>query len=268
MEIKKILTIAGSDSSGGAGIQADLKTISAYRFYGMSAITAITAQNTLRVQDSLSLDERILREQLESICDDILPDAVKIGMLASPGQVEVIGEVIDRYLKDIPIVLDPVITSTSGFTLVPDDTVEKMKEVLFDKVSLITPNLIEAGIIFGKEIENHDDMKEAGKFLFEKYGTAFLIKGGHLEGSKDDLLCDGDGIFLIEGKNIENKNTHGTGCTLSSALACELAKGKNLFDAVRDAKKYLSGAIAFGLDIGRGRGPLYHMYNLSDKDEN
>lgn len=268
MEIKKILTIAGSDSSGGAGIQADLKTISAYKYYGMSAITAITAQNTLGVQDSLTVDEAMLRAQLESICQDILPDAVKIGMVASPGQVELIAEVIDRYLRDIPIVLDPVITSTSGFTLVPDDTLEKMKEVLFDKVTLITPNLIEAGIIYGKEIKNHDDMKEAGKFLFEKYKTPFLIKGGHLEESKDDLLCNEDGIFIIEGKNIENKNTHGTGCTLSSALACELSRGKNLMDSVIAAKKYISGAIAFAYDIGRGRGPLYHMYNVSDKDEN
>lgn len=268
MEIKKILTIAGSDSSGGAGIQADLKTISAYKYYGMSAITAITAQNTLGVQDSLTVDEAMLKAQLESICQDILPEAVKIGMVASPDQVEIIAEVIDRYLRGIPIVLDPVITSTSGFTLVPDDTLEKMKEVLFDKVTLITPNLIEAGIIYGKEIKNHDDMKEAGKFLFEKYKTPFLIKGGHLEESKDDLLCDEDGIFIIEGKNIENKNTHGTGCTLSSALACELSREKNLMDSVIAAKKYLSGAIAFAYDIGRGRGPLYHMYNLSDKDEN
>lgn len=268
MEIKKILTIAGSDSSGGAGIQADLKTITSYGYYGMSAITAITAQNTMGVQSSLAVGREMLFMQLKSICEDILPDAVKIGMVANPEQVEVIAEFAEKSLKNVPLVLDPVITSTSGFNLVPDDTVEKMKEILFDKARLITPNLIEAGIIYGKRVENLDEMKEAANFLYEKYGTAILIKGGHLKDSKDDVLCYDDGIFVIEGKNISNKNTHGTGCTLSSAIACELSAGKNLLDAVTSAKNYLTGAIAFGFDIGKGRGPLYHMYKLSDKNEN
>ncbi|MEQ2400702.1 bifunctional hydroxymethylpyrimidine kinase/phosphomethylpyrimidine kinase [Peptoniphilus hominis (ex Hitch et al. 2025)] len=268
MEIKKILSIAGSDSSGGAGIQADLKTITSYKFYGMTAITAITAQNTMGVQASSPISEQMLKSQLLSICQDIMLDAVKIGMVASPGQVEVISEIAEKYFKDLPIVLDPVITSTSGFTLVPDDTLEKMKEILFQKATLITPNLIEAGIIYGKKIESLEEMKEAAEFLYNKYKVAFLIKGGHLKDSKDDVLCGREGLFVIEGKNIDNKNTHGTGCTLSSALACELAKGKSLYDALVAAKKYLSGAIAYGFDIGRGRGPLYHMYNLSDKNEN
>lgn len=267
MNIKNILTIAGSDSSGGAGIQADLKTITSYKFYGMSAITAITAQNTLGVQSSLTINEKMLEEQLISICEDIMPDAVKIGMVANPEQVEVISNIYNKYLKNVPLVLDPVITSTSGFTLVPDNTVEKMKKILFNKSTLITPNIIETGIIYGSEISNINEMKEAAKAIYEKYGASVLVKGGHLEGSKDDVLCSDKGVDIITGKNIHNKNTHGTGCTLSSAIACELAKGKNLLDAVISAKKYLTGAIEFGFDIGHGRGPLYHMYNLSDKNE-
>lgn len=195
MGIKKILSIAGSDSSGGAGIQADLKTITSYKFYGMTAITAITAQNTMGVQASSPISEEMLKGQLLSICQDIMPHAVKIGMVASPGQVEVISEIAEKYFKDLPIVLDPVITSTSGFTLVPDDTLEKMKEILFQKATLITPNLIEAGIIYGKKIESLEEMKEAAEFLYNKYKVAFLIKGGHLKDSKDDVLCGREGLF-------------------------------------------------------------------------
>lgn len=268
MDIKNILTIAGSDSIGGAGIQADLKTITSYKYYGMSAITAITAQNTMGVQSSLDIEKGMLRDQLISICEDVLPDAVKIGMVANPQQVEVISEIIDKYLRDIPIVLDPVITSTSGFNLTPNATVEKMEEILFDKITLITPNIIEAGIIYGKKIEKLEEMKEAAKILYERYNTAVLIKGGHLKESKDDVLFDKAGLSVIKGENIDNENTHGTGCTLSSAITCELASGKSLYDAVFSAKKYLTGAIAFGFDIGKGRGSLYHMYNLRDKNEN
>ena len=266
--MRTAVTIAGSDSSGGAGIQADIKTMMANGVYAMSAITALTAQNTTGVTSILNADSKFLGEELDAVFTDIYPDAVKIGMVASPGQVEVISEIAEKYFKDLPIVLDPVITSTSGFTLVPDETLEKMKEILFKKATLITPNLIEAGIIYGKKIESLEEMKEAAEFLYNKYKVAFLIKGGHLKDSKDDVLCGREGLFVIEGKNIDNKNTHGTGCTLSSALACELAKGKSLYDALVAAKKYLSGAIAYGFDIGRGRGPLYHMYNLSDKNEN
>lgn len=262
MDIKKILTIAGSDSSGGAGIQADLKTITSYKLYGMSAITAITAQNTLGVQSSLAITDDMLREQLISICEDILPDAVKIGMIAGAGQVEVISEIIEKYLKEMPIVLDPVITSTSGFTLVPDETIEKMKELLFDKVTLITPNLDETNYLCNDKIMTLDKMKEKAKLLYNDFGCGVLIKGGHLENSKDDVLCDEKGISVIHGENVENKNTHGTGCTLSSAIACELALGNNLLNAVKGAKNYLTGAIEYGLDLGHCRGPVYHMYNL------
>ncbi|WP_307494929.1 bifunctional hydroxymethylpyrimidine kinase/phosphomethylpyrimidine kinase [Peptoniphilus koenoeneniae] len=263
-KVKTVLTIAGSDSSGGAGIQADLKTMTSYKLFGMSAITAITAQNTVGVQSSLTIEPDMLKAQLTSVCQDILPDAVKIGMVANTEQVKVIVEIIDKYLKEKPIVLDPVITSTSGFTLVPEETIEFMKKNLFGRSIVITPNLIEAGYLYKEKIDNLEKMKEAAKALGEEYKCGVLVKGGHLLNSKDDVLYYDSNLYVISGENVNNPNTHGTGCTLSSAIACELALGKNLLDAIKGGKNYLTGAIKYGLNLGSGRGPVYHMYNLKE----
>lgn len=256
-----VLTVAGSDCSGGAGIQADLKTMTALGVYGMSVITALTAQNTLGVQGRLNVDEDFIAAQLDSVFRDIFPDAVKCGMIFTQEAVRVTAENFRRYgAKNI--VVDPVMVSTSGFSLTTSSAVREMEKSLFPLASIITPNMKEASALSGKEIASRQDMEDIAKALSGEYGCAVLLKGGHLESCADDcLVMNGRAIWLKHDK-IPNPNTHGTGCTLSSAIASFLAKGEDLQTAVIKAKEYLSGAIAANLDLGAGRGPLNHMYNI------
>lgn len=259
--MKTILTIAGSDSSGGAGIQADLKTFQALGLYGMSAITAITAQNTLGVQASQVVDSDLLEAQIRSVLDDIRPDAVKIGMLGNDSSIQVIANLIEEYQLE-NIVLDPVMVSTSGSKLLKGDSYDRLTQDLFPLVSLITPNLYEAESLLKRDIQTETDMEEAGHQAYQVFSVPVLIKGGHLKGEAKDLLVDEKGSHWFEGARIDNPNTHGTGCTLSSAIASNLALGYSLLEAIEKGKAYVTGAIKAGLDLGQGRGPLNHSYGL------
>lgn len=270
--MKKVLTIAGSDSSGGAGIQADLKTMMAHGVYGMSVITALTAQNTCGVKAVLPVEPDFLACQLDAVFQDIMPDAVKIGMVPSAGAVKVIAEALKKY-KARNVVLDPVMLSTSGTTLAGAGAVEAMKTLLFPRCDLITPNIPElANLIMDGDAKEARNGRSNGNLICtqaemdlvvrvagNRYGVAILCKGGHLPGHADDVLVQGDKVTWYPGKKIANSNTHGTGCTLSSAIACNLAKGMELAAAVKHGKEYLTSAIAEGLDIGQGHGPLNHL---------
>ena len=238
--MKKVLTIAGSDSSGGAGIQADLKTFAAYGVYGMSVITALTAQNTTGVQAVLDVPPDFVAEQLASVFEDIRPDAVKIGMLSSAVIVEELAKALKAYQVD-NIVLDPVMGATSGSSLIKGEAVEAMEKALFPMAAVITPNLREAEVLAKRPLPSKAAMAEAAQEIAQDYGCAVLIK-------------------RAEGARIDNPNTHGTGCTLSSAIAAGLAQGLALEAAVQKAKAYIDGAIRVGLDLGKGRGPLHHGY--------
>ncbi len=259
--MKKVLTIAGSDSSGGAGIQADIKTMVNHDVFAMSVITAITAQNTIGVQNVLSLDKFIISDQLDSIFNDIVPDAIKIGMVSNCEIIETIYEKL-TYYKARNIVVDPVMIATSNNKLIDEEAVECLSNNLFKIASLITPNLFETEILSGIKINNIKSMEKAALKLFEKYKTPFLIKGGHLDNSASDLFITDTGSKWFISPLINNKNTHGTGCTLSSAIASNLAKGENLDKAIEKSKKYITKSIAYKLDIGNGRGPLYHNVEI------
>ncbi|MDO4711949.1 MAG: bifunctional hydroxymethylpyrimidine kinase/phosphomethylpyrimidine kinase [Peptostreptococcaceae bacterium] len=259
--IKKVLTIAGSDCSGGAGIQADLKTMTMYKVFGMSVITAITAQNTLGIAAIHPVPCDIIAAQLDAVWSDLPPDAVKIGMIPDAPSIRVLVDKLKKY-RARNIILDPVGASTSGTKLIGDGAYEILTEELMPLATLITPNLSEAEKISGIKIASIDEMIFAGRAIRQKIGTDILIKGGHLEKSKTDILFTEKGEILFEGENIPNPNTHGTGCTLSSAIACGLALGKNIADAVRDAKRYVALAIRDGLDLGGGCGPLNHMHAM------
>lgn len=253
------LTIAGSDSSGGAGIQADLKTFTALGVYGESCITAVTAQNTCEVSAVHAVPRAIVRAQLDAVFADIMPDAVKIGMLVSA---DIIREVVEalRVYKPRFTVLDPVMISTSGTRLLAADAAEALIQELMPQVTLITPNLPEAEALCGAAVRTAEEMEDAARALFQKTGAAVLLKGGHLEtGQSDDLLLSGEGMLWLRTARVSNSNTHGTGCTLSSAVAAFLAQGCPLAEAVRRAKAYITDAIGWGLDLGAGNGPLCHM---------
>lgn len=253
--MKTALTIAGSDSSGGAGIQADLKTFLANGVYGMSAITALTAQNTLGVRSVLNSTPEFLGDQLDAIFEDIPPDAVKIGMVSSAELIEVIAAKLKRYgAKNI--VVDPVMVATSGARLIDTDAIETLKARLFPIATIITPNLPEL-----EEIAATRNIEQAAQMIFDKYGCAVLAKGGHGFNDANDYLFDGAGQWFY-GKRIATTNTHGTGCTLSSAIAANLAKGHALNESVGLAKNYLTGALSTGLNLGKGSGPLDHGFNL------
>lgn len=258
--MKKVLTIAGSDCSGGAGIQADLKTMTAHKVFGMSVITAITAQNTLGVTAIEDVSADVIAAQMDAVFTDIFPDAVKIGMVSNIQTIEIIANKLLQYQAK-NIVLDPVMVSTSGSRLIAEDAIAALEKKLFPIANLITPNLYEAEILSGFSICTVDEMKSAAQKIFEKYKVAVLIKGGHLESGKMDILFDGQ-WKCFDGELIQNPNTHGTGCTLSSAIASNLGLGKSREESVASAKAYVAGAIADGLDIGSGRGPLNHMYLL------
>lgn len=260
--MKSVLTIAGSDSSGGAGIQADLKTMTSLGIYGMSVITALTAQNTLGVDGVLTTDSEFTRMQIKSVFDDIYPDAVKIGMVSDEGNIKVIKEELQEY-KAVNIVLDTVMVSTSGYALIDNGAKRLIIEELMPVADVITPNIPEAEVLSGIKISKKDDMVKAACIISDFTDAAILIKGGHFKDKSDDLLYVNGKTIWYEEQHIDNKNTHGTGCTLSSAIACGLAEGKSIEKSILDAKKYITGAIRNGLDIGNGRGPLNHMYNLN-----
>lgn len=257
-----VLTIAGSDSSGGAGIQADLKTMLASDVYGMSAITALTAQNTTGVTAVARTAPDMLAAQLDSVFTDIFPDAVKTGMVFDSELIEVIADKL-KYYQAKNIVVDPVMVATSGARLLNKDAITALKEKLLPLSTVITPNLWEAEVLADMEIKSHNDMLQAAQKLHETYDCNVLCKGGHRLEDADDLLYTADGPLWLKGEHIDNPNTHGTGCTLSSAIASNLAKGEPLANAVKLAKAYITGALKAHLNLGQGSGPLHHGWNLS-----
>lgn len=260
-QMKTALTIAGSDTSGGAGIQADIKTMTMHGIYAMSAITAMTAQNTTGVWGMQESTPAFLKLQIEAVFRDIYPDAVKIGMVSSARLITVIGETL-KFFKAKNIVVDPVMVSTGGASLLNPDAVSVLKEKLFPLATLITPNIPEAEMLSGSTIKGESDVIRIAKYIAEKYGCAVLIKGGHgLCGANDLLYADGEFHWFYE-ERIDNPNTHGTGCTLSSAITANLAKGLSLSVSVKNAKAYISDAIRAGLDLGEGSGPLMHNFGL------
>lgn len=260
--MKTALSIAGSDCSGGAGIQADLKTMSMNGVYGMTAITALTAQNTTGVFGVVDVSPDFLAQQLDAIFADIRPDAVKIGMVSSAVLVEVIGERLRHYHAE-NIVVDPVMVATSGSVLSGESAVNAMKRVLLPMARVITPNIPESEILSGRKITCGEDMESVGRALFETYGCAVLVKGGHAIDDACDVLCAGGECRWFRGRRIDTSNTHGTGCTLSSAIASNLAKGMGLERAIERGKAYVSGALGSMLDLGRGSGPVDHLFDVA-----
>ncbi len=262
--MKTALSIAGSDCSGGAGIQADLKTMVMNGVYGMSAITALTAQNTTGVTDIMEVSPEFLGEQIDRIFTDIPPDAVKIGMVSSARLIETIAQRLTLYQAE-KIVVDPVMVSTSGSSLMETEAVSTLKEKLLPLAAVVTPNIPEAQILSGMEINGEADMPAAAAYIGETYGCAVLLKGGHSVNDANDLLWERGESKWFYGRRIHNPNTHGTGCTLSSAIAANLAKGFDLEASVQRSKAYISGALAAMLDLGGGRGPMDHAFDLTSK---
>jgi len=266
--MKKVLTIAGSDCSGGAGIQADIKTITVHKLYAMSVITALTAQNTMGVTGVLEATPEFVGMQIDAVFEDIVPDSVKIGMVSNADIIRVISEKLPYY-KAKNIVVDPVMISTSGSKLLNDDAIEVLKTKLLTIADVITPNIPEAEVLCGFSIRTANDMEKAAKELSDalKLKGAVLIKGGHLSGfgmtaSSDDLLYKSGEFHWFRSPRISNPNTHGTGCTLSSAIACNLALGYDIKTSIQHAKNYIIGALKAGLNLGKGSGPLNHCYNI------
>ena len=264
MKLKTALTIAGSDCSGGAGIQADLKTMTMNGVFAMSAVTALTAQNTTGVRAIQESSPEFLKQQIDAVFEDICPDAVKIGMVSSSALIRVIGERL-RHYKAANVVVDPVMVATSGSALIESDAVKTLVEELLPLASLVTPNIPEAQVLSGMTIESKADMEAAALKISRLYGCPVLLKGGHSVNDANDLLCQGEDLIWIEGRRIDNPNTHGTGCTLSSAIASGLAKGFDLETSVRMAKDYISGALGAMLDLGSGSGPMDHAFMLPEK---
>lgn len=261
MKIKTALTIAGSDSSGGAGIQADIKTMTCNGVFAMSAITALTAQNTTGVTAIQEVPPDFLKEQIKDVVTDIFPDAVKTGMVSSSALIKTIAESIREFnLKNI--VVDPVMVATSGAKLISDEAIETLKKELLPLSTVITPNIPEAQVLYGSEITSEKEMQKAAEGISKKFNCAVLLKGGHNLNDANDYLFDGAVGTWFYGKRIENPNTHGTGCTLSSAIASNLAKGISLAQSVKNSKDYISGALEAMLDLGKGAGPLMHNWNL------
>ena len=258
---KTALTIAGSDSSGGAGIQADIKTMMANGVYAMSTITALTAQNTTGVTAILNATPEFLGQELDSVFTDIFPDAVKIGMVSDHELICIIAEKLKQYQAK-NIVVDPVMVATSGARLISEDAIETLKQELFPLAAILTPNIPEAEELTGIKINSAEDMISAARQISETYHCAVLCKGGHQLNDANDLLYANDSYQWFEGKRIDNPNTHGTGCTLSSAIASNLAKGYDLNTSVKRAKDYISGALAAMLDLGTGSGPMDHGFAI------
>lgn len=264
MKMKTALTIAGSDCSGGAGIQADLKTMTVNGVYAMSAITALTAQNTTGVAGILEVTPDFLKQQIDMIFDDIRPDAVKIGMVSSSALIRVIAERL-RFYHAENIVVDPVMVATSGSALMKNDAVETLIDQLLPLATLVTPNIPEAQVLSGMSIETEEEMEAAARKIGDACHCAVLVKGGHNINDANDLLYTDGKLQWFYGKRIDNPNTHGTGCTLSSAIAANLAKGYPLTQSVQKAKEYISGALAAMLDLGKGSGPMNHAFMLPQK---
>lgn len=262
MKMKTALTVAGSDCSGGAGIQADIKTMTMNGVYAMSAITALTAQNTTGVSSISEVTPDFLADQMDMIFTDIRPDAVKIGMVSNSELIKTIVERLTFYKAD-KIVVDPVMVATSGADLMQSEAVITMKNSLLPIVTLATPNIPEAEVLTGMKIENEDDMVQVAVCINQTYGCSVLLKGGHSINDANDLLCKNGETKWFYGKRIDNPNTHGTGCTLSSAIAANLAKGFDLETSVQRAKDYISGALSAQLDLGQGSGPMNHAFDLT-----
>ena len=257
-------TIAGSDCSGGAGIQADIKTMTMNGVYAMSAITALTAQNTTGVRAIEEATPEFLKQQIDAVFEDIYPDAVKIGMVSSAGLIQVIAERL-AYYKAENIVVDPVMVATSGSELMKSSAVSALTEKLLPLATLVTPNIPEAEVLSGRTVAAKEDMLSVAKCIGDNYGCAVLLKGGHSINDANDLLYANGEYRWFEGKRIDNPNTHGTGCTLSSAIAANLAKGFSLAESVQRAKEYISGALAAMLDLGHGSGPMMHNFDLNSR---
>ena len=260
--MKTCLTIAGSDSSGGAGIQADLKTMTVNGVYAMSVITALTAQNTQGVTGILDVSPEFINEQMDAVFTDIYPDAIKIGMVSSPKIVEAIARSLEKFQAK-NIVLDPVMVATSGAKLLKEEAMDSLINRLIPLADVITPNIPEGEILAGMEIKSEDDMQKAAELIGDKYDCAVLLKGGHSINDANDLLYRDGKFKWFRSERIDNKNTHGTGCTLSSAIAANLSKGVDLDEAILKAKNYLTEALRAGLDLGKGSGPLMHNYALN-----
>lgn len=258
--MKKVLTIAGSDCSGGAGIQADIKTITVHNMYAMSVITALTAQNTMGVQGVLEATPEFVAKQLDSVFTDIVPDAVKIGMVSNKEIISIIADKLKAYnVKNI--VLDPVMVSTSGSKLLEEDAMDMLINKLMPLATIITPNIPEGECLCNLKIETRDDMIKAVKKIGTFYKGNILLKGGHLKDCSDDLLYSKNGnITWFKGEKVENPNTHGTGCTLSSAIACNIAETNELIECIKNAKEYITGALKANLNLGKGSGPLNHCW--------
>lgn len=256
--MKTALTIAGSDSCGGAGIQADIKTMTMNGVYAMSAITALTAQNTLGVSAIMEVTPEFLGEQITAVMEDIPPDSVKIGMVSSAELIEVIAERL-TYYKTKNIVVDTVMVATSGARLISENAVAALKEKLLPMATVVTPNIPEAQVLSGVDISGKSDMEKVAGIIGDTYGCAVLLKGGHSISNADDLLYANGKMIWIEGRRIDNPNTHGTGCTLSSAVAANLAKGYSLENSVERAKEYITKVLELQLNLGKGSGPLNHF---------
>ena len=262
--MRTALTIAGSDSSGGAGIQADIKTMTMNGVYAMSAITALTAQNTVGVRSIMESTPEFLKDQIDAVFEDIYPNAVKIGMVSSAELIEVIAERLNYYgAKNI--VVDPVMVATSGSELMKTDAVSTLIRELLPLATLVTPNIPEAEVLSGRTITTREDMLSVAKHIGDSYGCAVLLKGGHSINDANDLLYANSNYKWFYGKRIDNPNTHGTGCTLSSAIASNLAKGYDLEISIQRAKDYISGALASMLDLGTESGPMNHAFDLNGK---
>ena len=263
--MKVALTIAGSDSSGGAGIQADLKTFQALGVFGMSAVTAVTVQNTQKVYDIQEIEPRIVHDQITCLFDDARIHSVKIGMVSSIELIQAIAKAL-KAVKPPPVVLDPVMISKSGYRLLNQDAQDALIDNLFPLSEVITPNIFEAEALVGKKINNVDEMKNAAQEILKLGAKKVVVKGGHLgEGRATDILYDGQEFKKLQSHWVETKNTHGTGCTFSSAIAANIALGKSFFEAVTLAKVYITGAIEHALSIGQGHGPTHHFFDLYDR---
>ena len=260
--MKTALSIAGSDSCGGAGIQADIKTMTLNGVYAMSAITALTAQNTTGVRGVQEATPEFLAQQIDAVFEDIRPDAVKIGMVSSAELIRTIAERL-KFHKAENVVVDTVMVATSGARLINEDAIDVLKSELIPLATLVTPNIPEAEVLSGMKIQNKDDMLKAARIISDAYHCAVLLKGGHSVSDANDLLYEKGLYKWFCGKRIDNPNTHGTGCTLSSAIASNLAKGYDLENSVQRAKDYISGALAAMLDLGRGSGPMNHAFDLN-----
>lgn len=266
--MKHVLSIAGSDPGGGAGIQADLKVFSAHGVYGMTVITALTAQNTRGVRSSLPVPPDCIAAQFEAVADDIRIDAIKLGMLGGEAAIARVAALLEDYLRGLqalPVVLDPVMVAKGGHRLLDEGAERELVRSLLPQATLVTPNLAEAAVLASVPVETLDDMRRAARVLREELGArAVLVKGGHLEDDPCDLLVDSMGEYLLTGSRIDAKHTHGTGCSLSSAIAANLSRGLSLRESVRCARDYVRSGIAEGLSVGGGIGPIHHFHEFFD----